>query len=78
MNEKAYRELTVENGTVECRPGVRVGLTVPFCASSRAFLEGGDWRNLRLAYMMPYDQNWTFNRSPPSGVLTGAEGFRSM
>lgn len=45
MTETEPRELGVETGTVECRPGVRVGLDrCRFCASSRAFLERGTWK----------------------------------
>lgn len=54
MTETEQRELPVEKGTVECRPGERVGLDhCRFCASSRAFCERGSWkRSPALAYCM--------------------------
>ena len=83
MNEKAYRELTVENGTVECRPGVRVGLDrCRFCASSRAFLEGGDWRESpALAYCMMHRTTREVDLRRVSAVRCAdrsGEGFRSI
>lgn len=54
MTETEQRELLVERGTVECLPGVRIGLDrCRFCASSRAFRESGTWkRSPALAYCM--------------------------
>lgn len=83
MTETAERELPVERGTVECRPGVRVGLDhCRFCACSRAFRERGTWkRSPALAYCMASRVTGEVDLSRVEAVRchdrTG-EGFRSI
>lgn len=83
MSDKVYRELNVENGTVECRPGTRVGLDrCRFCASSRAFLEEGAWRESpALAYCMARRTTGEVDLRRVSAVKCAdrsGEGFRSI
>jgi hypothetical protein len=83
MTETGERELPVERGTVECRPGVRIGLDrCRFCASSRAFREGGTWkRSPALAYCTLSRATEEVDLSKVEAVRcrdrTG-EGFRSI
>ena len=83
MTETEQRELRVEKGTVECRPGVRVGLDrCRFCASSRAFCERGRWKpSPALAYCMACRVTDDVDLSKVEAVRCAdrtGEGFRSI
>jgi hypothetical protein len=83
MTETEQRELAVRNGTVECRPGVRVGLDhCRFCASSRAFRERGRWKpSPALAYCMAYRVTEDVDLARVEAVRCAdrtGEGFRSI
>jgi len=83
MTETDHRELSVDGGTVECRPGVRVGLDrCRFCASSREFREGGRWkRSPALAYCMACRTTEEVDLARVSAVRCAdrtGEGFRSI
>jgi hypothetical protein len=83
MTETEERELQVERGTVECRPGVRVGLDrCRFCASSRAFRERGSWkRSPALAYCMASRVTEEVDLANVGAVRCAdrtGEGFRSI
>ncbi len=83
MTDKPHRELKVEKGTVECLPGVRVGIDrCRFCASSRAFLEQGTWRESpALAYCMAHRTTREVDLGRVSAVRCAdrtGEGFRSI
>lgn len=83
MTEAPSRELPVGRGTVECLPGVRVGLDrCRFCASSRAFLEGGDWKQSpALAYCMARRATEEVDLAKVRAVRCAdrsGEGFRSI
>ncbi len=83
MTETEQRELSVKNGTVECRPGVRVGLDrCRFCASSRAFCERGTWKQSpALAYCMACRTTGSVDLAQVHAVRCAdrtGEGFRSI
>jgi len=83
MTETEQRELAVEKGTVECRPGVRVGLDrCRFCASSRAFRERGTWKQSpALAYCMACRVTENVDLAKVEAVRCAdrsGEGFRSI
>lgn len=83
MTEAEQRVLRVEKGTVECRPGVRIGLDrCRFCASSRAFCEGGAWkRSPALAYCMASRVTEEVDLAKVQAVRCAdrtGEGFRSI
>lgn len=83
MTDASHRELPTERGTVECLPGVRVGLDrCRFCASSRAFLEGGDWKQSpALAFCLSCRATGEVDLAKVSAVRCAdrsGEGFRSI
>jgi hypothetical protein len=83
MTEAGQRELPVERDTVECLPGVRIGIDrCRFCASSRAFREGGSWkRSPALAYCMTSRVTDEVNLARVDAVRCAdrtGEGFRSI
>lgn len=83
MTEAEQRELPVEKGTVECRPGARIGLDrCRFCASSRAFRERGTWkRSPALAYCMACRVTEDVDLAQVDAVRCAdrtGEGFRSI
>lgn len=83
MTEAEQRVLRVEKGTVECQPGVRIGLDrCRFCASSRAFCEGGAWkRSPALAYCMASRVTEEVDLAKVQAVRCAdrtGEGFRSI
>jgi hypothetical protein len=75
--------LPVERGTVECRPGVQVGLDrCRFCAFSRAFRERGVWKQSpALAYCMACRVTDEVDLAKVEAVRCAdrtGEGFRSI
>lgn len=83
MTDAEYRDQPVKDGTVECLPGVRVGLDrCRFCASSRAFLEDSTWKKSpALAYCMAcrVTDAVAFDRVRAVRCADrGGEGFRSI
>ncbi len=83
MTETEQRELPVKRGTVECLPGVRIGLDrCRFCASSRAFRERGTWkRSPALAYCMASRVTEEVDLAKVDAVRCAdrtGEGFRSI